>query len=440
MLIQISFYLQTEVADLMWQTVHGGESKFQHVCGVPYTALPIATCISVKQNIPMLIRRKEGKDYGTKKMVEGHFKVGDKCLIVEDIVTSGSSVLETVQTLNNEGIKVDQAIVLLDREQGGKSSLANHGITLHSVLTLTQVVKTLHRMGKIESSLVEQTEHFIKSNRHDITVPSSIKTSNTDNKKKVCKSYRERSESCQHSLSKKLYSIMETKLTNLALSVDLTKSNDILQIVDTVGPFVCIVKTHVDIVEDFSQSFVNHLSDLAKKHNFILFEDRKFADIGNTVNCQYNNGIFKISSWADIVNVHPVPGEGVIAGIKQTGLSLGRGCLLVAEMSSKGNLATGDYTKAAVKMAENHKDFVIGFICQSRLTGDPNFIHMTPGVKLSSGDDALGQQYSTPEDAVINKGADVIIVGRGIIQATDPVSTAKQYQQAGYNAYLQTLK
>jgi orotidine 5'-phosphate decarboxylase subfamily 1 len=91
-------------------------------------------------------------------------------------------------------------------------------------------------------------------------------------------------------------------------------------------------------------------------------------------------------------------------------------------------------------MAEKHKDFVIGFICQSKLTSDPDLIHMMPGVQFHAGGDNLGQQYTSPEAAVQSHGADVIIVGRGITYSQDPVAAAKNYQIAGYNAYRELLQ
>lgn len=105
---------------------------------------------------------------------------------------------------------------------------------------------------------------------------------------------------------------MATKQTNLCLAADVTNGTDLLNLAERVGPHICLLKTHVDIIEDFNDNLVKCLQAIATSHNFMLFEDRKFADIGKTVEYQYTKGIYAISSWANVVTAHSVTGKGKI--------------------------------------------------------------------------------------------------------------------------------
>jgi orotidine 5'-phosphate decarboxylase subfamily 1 len=252
-------------------------------------------------------------------------------------------------------------------------------------------------------------------------------------------SYSERAKLCQNPIAKKLFEIVETKKSNLCLAADVTTKAELLKIADELGPYICLFKTHIDIIDDFDTDLITQLQRLSEKHNFLIFEDRKFADIGNTVAHQYEGGIYHIADWAHIINAHTVPGPGIIAGLKKIGLPKNRALILIAEMSSEGTLATDDYQAATLKMAEVNKDFVIGFITTKKMLPDPVFISFTPGVKLENGVDALGQQYLTPEKVIMENNSDIIIVGRGIYEAADPISEAKKYQSAGWAAYEKKL-
>lgn len=253
----------------------------------------------------------------------------------------------------------------------------------------------------------------------------------------LSQSYAKRAENFKHPLAKQLLLLMHEKKTNLSLSADVTQKQQLLDLADQVGPEICMLKTHIDIIEDFDQQLISDLKELARRHQFLLFEDRKFADIGNTVQHQYQNGIYHIADWADIVNAHSVPGPSVIQGLKAVGLAKQRACLLIAELSCKDHLMDTDYMNATLKMAIDHQDFVIGFIAQHRLAATPDFIYFTPGVNLETKGDALGQNYSHPEYVIKNCGSDVIIVGRGIYQHPSPKIAAQQYRKLGWDAYQQ---
>ncbi|XP_044150096.1 uridine 5'-monophosphate synthase-like [Bufo gargarizans] len=418
--------LLNQVADRLYQTAQDAGVQYHTVCGVPYTALPLATIICVNHQLPMLIRRKEAKGYGTKRLVEGTITPGDTCLIIEDVVTSGSSVLETAEVLRREGLQVTDAIVLVDREQGGREKLAESGITLHAICTLSQLMDVLQQLGKVDAETVENVRRFITGSK--VSAPVKAPCS--------ALSYSTRAAlPGTHPMAQRLLRLMEKKQSNLCVSADLTDCAELLQLAEELGPSICMLKTHVDILSDFTPDVSSRLRALADQHDFLIFEDRKFADIGNTVKHQYEGGVFRISSWADVVNVHAVPGPGVVQGLQEVGEELGRGCLVIAEMSSKGSLATGEYTKAAVRLAEEYPTFVFGFISGGKVSERPQFLHLTPGVQMQPGGDSLGQQYQTPHE-VMNKGCDVIIVGRGILSSNKRLVAAEMYRRAGWEAYV----
>lgn len=139
--------------------------SFDLLCGVPYTALPFATAMSIQHGIPLILRRKEKKDYGTRRQVEGIFEKGESCLIVEDVITSGSSILETAASLQEEGLLVDDAVVLVNREQGGEKLLSQRSIRLHSVFTLSEILDTLLSEKLIDASMAEKCRTFIKTHQ-----------------------------------------------------------------------------------------------------------------------------------------------------------------------------------------------------------------------------------------------------------------------------------
>jgi len=129
--------------------------------------------------------------------------------------------------------------------------------------------------------------------------------------------FAERAKNASHPLTSYLLRLMELKQSNLCLSADVTSVRELLNLADKIGPSIVVLKTHYDLVSGWDFHPENgtgaKLSALARKHGFLIFEDRKFGDIGSTVQLQYTAGTARIVDWAHIVNINMIPGK---AGVK----------------------------------------------------------------------------------------------------------------------------
>ena len=139
--------------------------KFDRMAAVPYTAIPIVAAVSFYNNKPWLYTRKEVKDYGTKKPFEGEYKVGERVVLVDDMITTGASKIEAIKPLMEAGLVIKDIVVLFDREQGGKEFLEEKGFRLYPVLTLKEWLDLLVKKKKISKEKYEEVISFINNTK-----------------------------------------------------------------------------------------------------------------------------------------------------------------------------------------------------------------------------------------------------------------------------------
>jgi len=148
--------------------------RFDRICGVPYTALPFASILSVRHILPMVMWRKEKKDHGTAQRIEGVFSPNQRCLIIEDVITSGTSIFETAKDLRQAGLIVEDAVVLVDRMQGGVQALEKQNIRVHPIFNLMQILNVLTQEHKIDKDAVDRINAFLQENQNSRIVSCSV--------------------------------------------------------------------------------------------------------------------------------------------------------------------------------------------------------------------------------------------------------------------------
>ena len=243
-------------------------------------------------------------------------------------------------------------------------------------------------------------------------------------------------------MAKRYMKVAAAKQSLVCLAADRNTMAGLFELIEAVGPHVAALKTHVDLVDDWTPDAWSQFCKAAHEANLLIFEDRKFADIGKISRSQMA-GIYDVRSWSDLVTAHLISGPDIVDGLQAAWTDVGRsgGVLLLAQMSSRGNLLHPAYTDEVVGKGTAHNG-VFGFIGNGSrpeelqqlrsAVGEEKMI-WTPGVNLSAEEGALGQRYGHPSDA-IKAGSDAVIVGTGIHKSNDPAAAAKAYADVTWSA------
>jgi len=149
-----------QVARAMARTARG--LAFDRIVAIPYAGLPIGVALALELDRPLIYPRREVKEHGTRRAIEGAFEPGETVLLIDDLITRGDSKLEAIAPLETAGLTVHDVLVLIDREQGGAEDLARRGYRLHTLLRLAQILDELRESARITPAQHAKALRYLK--------------------------------------------------------------------------------------------------------------------------------------------------------------------------------------------------------------------------------------------------------------------------------------
>jgi orotate phosphoribosyltransferase len=130
--------------------------RVQRLAGIPTSGIAYAAVLAFNHSKPFLYVRREEKEHGRGRRIEGILLPGDRILVVDDVTTTGKNIVEAVDAIRAEGGVVEDALVLLDRQQGGTANLKKKDVRLHSFTSMRRIAERLSERGMIEEGELEE--------------------------------------------------------------------------------------------------------------------------------------------------------------------------------------------------------------------------------------------------------------------------------------------
>lgn len=134
------------------------------IAGAETAGIPLAAAIAIKAGIPMVYVRKRPKDYGTRSQIEGVLNNGNKAVLIDDLITDGNSKIGFVEGVKRQGGIIEDVVVILDREQGGKEMLEKNGLKLHSLIRLKELLGYMKENNLVTEEKFNEVMDYLEKN------------------------------------------------------------------------------------------------------------------------------------------------------------------------------------------------------------------------------------------------------------------------------------